>query len=186
MTHPDIDGRHPGGSSDEHAFHDWSIRPVIDDPTVAARMRKAIRLRAREALTEAVMSVRDRKAHNLAKVEEREHALGAVFGWTPGVDFSFGLLSPDDHDRAGDSGWTANDHLAGFDHLTWYYENGRPVAIVSQPYRPAFEDAKQEGLVAEVERVRGIRVVELDPVLGWHSLDPLDLPISLVVWMRSA
>jgi hypothetical protein len=58
------------------------------------------------------------------------------------------------------------------------------VAIVSQPYRPAFEYAKREGLVAEVERVRGIRVVELNPVLGWYSLDPVDLPTSLAVWMR--
>ena len=43
MTHPDIDGRRPGRSSDEHDLQNWSIRPVIDDPAVEARMRKAIR-----------------------------------------------------------------------------------------------------------------------------------------------
>jgi hypothetical protein len=184
MTHPDIDGRRPGRSSDEHDLQNWSIRPVIDDPAVEARMRKAIRLRARETLVEAVMSVRERKAHNRAKTEERENALGAVFGWTPGDDFSFGWLSPADYECAGKTGWTVKDHLAGFDHLTWYHEDGRPAAIVSQPYRPAFEYAKREGLVAEVERVRGIRVVELNPVLGWYSLDPVDLPTSLAVWMH--
>ena len=86
MTHPDIDGRRPGRSSDEHDFQNWSLRPVVDDPAVGARMRKAIRLRAREALVEAAMSVRERDAHNLAKIEERENAFGAIFGWTPDDD----------------------------------------------------------------------------------------------------
>jgi hypothetical protein len=36
-------------------------------------MRKAIRLRAREKLVEAVMSARERNAHNRAKIEEREN-----------------------------------------------------------------------------------------------------------------
>jgi hypothetical protein len=187
MTHPDIDGRRSGRSFEEHDFHNWSLRPVVDDPAVGARMRKAIRLRAREALVEAAMSVRERDAYNLAKIEERENALGAVFGWTPDDDgFSLGQLSPADFrlDTGYCGGWTLADHNAGFDHQTWYCENGRPVAIVSQPYRPAFEQAKREGLVAEVERVRGIRVVELDPVLGWYSPDPVNLPTSLAVWMR--
>ena len=115
------------------------------------------------------MSARERKAHNRAKIEERENALGAVFGWTPGDDFSFGRLSPADYECAGKTGWTVKDHLAGFDHLTWYHEDGRPATIVSQPIiRPS--STRSGGLVAEVERVRGIRVVELNPVLGWYSL----------------
>jgi hypothetical protein len=41
---------------------------------------------------------------------------------------------------------------------------------------------KREGVVAEVERERGIRILELDPVFGWYSNDPVDLPTALVVW----
>ena len=150
MTHPDIDRSRPGQLPDSHDFQSWSLRPVVDDPAAGARMRKAIRLRARQALVEAAMSVREREAHNLAKIEERENGFGAVFGWTPGVAFSFSRLSPADYEIAYDGGCgTGNDHNAGLDHLTWYRENGRPedgrpVAIVSQPYRPAFEDAKRE------------------------------------------
>ena len=187
MTHPDIDRRRSGRSFDAQDFQNWSLRPVVDDPAVGARMRKAIRLRAREALVEAAMSVRERDAHNLAKMEERENAFGAIFGWTPDDDgFSLGQLSPADYelDTGYCDGGTGADQRAGFDHQTWYREDGRPVAIVSQPYRPAFEDAKREGLVAEVERVREIRIVELDPALGWYSPDPVNLPTSLVVWMR--
>ena len=187
MTHPDIDRRRSDRSFDEHDFQNWSLRPVVDDPAAGARMRKAIRLRAGEALVEAAMSVREREAHNLAKIEERENAFGAIFGWTLVDDgFSLGQLSPADYelDTGYCGGWTSADQRAGFDHQTWCCENGRPVAIVAQPYRPAFEDAKREGLVAEVERVRGIRIVELDPALGWYSPDPVNLPTSLVVWMR--
>jgi hypothetical protein len=184
MTNPDLDGPRISGRSDERIVHDWSIHPFIDDPAVKARMRKAIRYRARQALVEARMDAREREAFNRALIEEPERALGAIFGWTPGDDFRFGLLSPDDYDCAGDSGWSGREHLAGFDHLAWYYEDNRPVAIVSQPYLPAFEWAKQKGLVAEVERVRGVRVVELDATLGFYSLDPVANPTALVLWMR--
>jgi hypothetical protein len=68
---------------------------------------------------------------------------------------------------------------------TEYYREGRrPVAIVGQPYAPAFECGKREGSVAEVERERGIRIVEFDPVLGWYSADSEELPTTLVVWTR--
>jgi hypothetical protein len=46
------------------------------------------------------------------------------------------------------------------------------MAIVGQPYAAAFEYGKEEGAVAQVERERGIRIVELDPLLGWCSDDP--------------
>ena len=69
-------------------------------------------------------------------------------------------------------------------HLEFYREGRRPVAIVGQPYAPAFECGKREGSVAEVERERGIRIVELDPVFGWYCADPEELPTALVVWTR--
>ena len=58
------------------------------------------------------------------------------------------------------------------------------MAIIGQPYAPAFECGKREGSVAKVERERGIRIVEFDPVLSWHSADPEGLPTALVVWTR--
>jgi hypothetical protein len=54
-----------------------------------------------------------------------------------------------------------------------------------KPYAPAFECGKREGSVAEVERERGIRIIEFDPVLGLYSADPEQLPTALVVWLRS-
>jgi hypothetical protein len=45
---------------------------------------------------------------------------------------------------------------------------------LSKPYsEPVFKHAKRQGVVAKVERERGgVRIVELDPALGWYSLDP--------------
>jgi hypothetical protein len=55
----------------------------------------------------------------------------------------------------------------------------------SKPYsEPVFKHAKRQGVVAKVERERGVRIVELDPALGWYSLDPASLPIALVAGMR--
>jgi hypothetical protein len=35
---------------------------------------------------------------------------------------------------------------------------------LSKPYsEPVFKDAKRQGVVAKVERERGVRIVELDP-----------------------
>ena len=188
MTHPDIDGRRPGRSFDEHAFHDWSLRPVVDDPTVArphaqsdppSRPRGARRSGDERAGARSAQSGESRRARERPRRRLRLDAgRRRLFPWSPFA----GRPRPRHRRLRRLDG--RNDHRAGFDHQTWYHENGRPVAIVSQPYRPAFEDAKREGLVAEVERVRGIRVVELDPVLGWYRLDPVNLPTSLVVWMR--
>jgi hypothetical protein len=76
------------------------------------------------------------------------------------------------------------DRDAGLDHIEFYRQGRRAEAIVGQPYAAAFERAKQEGVVAEVERERGIRIVELDPLLGWYSADPAGLSTSLVAWTR--
>jgi hypothetical protein len=43
---------------------------------------------------------------------------------------------------------------------------------LSKPYS-IFNRAKGQGVVVEVERERGVRIVELDPALGWYSVDYL-------------
>jgi hypothetical protein len=41
------------------------------------------------------------------------------------------------------------------------------------------------GVVAQAKPERSIRIVELDPTLGWYSADPEALPTALVIWARS-
>jgi hypothetical protein len=41
-----------------------------------------------------------------------------------------------------------------------------------------------KALSPRVERARAIRILELDPLIGRHSNDAVDLPTPLVVWTR--
>ena len=125
-----------------------------------------------------------RAAFNRAKRKERAHASAHS---STGRSASPGFPTPTrpaprlrGRSRGGQA---IRDRDAGLDHLEFYREGRRPVAIVGQPYAPAFECGKREGSVAEVERERGIRIVEFDPVLGWYSADPEVLPTTLV-WTR--
>ena len=126
-----------------------------------------------------------RAAFNRAKREERARAFGALFDWKISVaGFPIDALSPRDAAARGRScgGQAIRDRDAGLDHTEYYREGRRPAAIVGQPYAPAIECGKREGVVAQVERERGIRILELDPVFGWYNNGPVDLPTALVVW----
>jgi hypothetical protein len=183
MVNSDLDEgqRHPS-RPDARTLHDWS------HSTVKTRMAEAVRLRRAERELERCMLPEARAAFNLAKQDERAGALGKIFGWKiSDAGFSVDALSPRGAAAYGRNGGAQaiRDRDAGFDHLEYYREGRRPVAIVGQPYAPAFEYGKREGAVAEVERERGIRIVELDPALGWYSDDPESLPTALVVWLLS-
>lgn len=181
MIDPDLKGRRDPAKSNAPTAHDWS------QPSVKTRMAGAVRLRRAERQLERCMLPEARAAFNLAKQEERARALGEIFDWKiSAAGFSVDALSPRDAAARGCGGGpqAIRDRDAGFDHLEYYREGRRPVAIVGQPYAPAFECGKREGVVAEVERERGIRIVELDPMLGWYSDDPDGLPTALVAWLR--
>jgi hypothetical protein len=62
--------------------------------------------------------------------------------------------------------------------------DGRPEALVSQPYAPAFKDSKQHGITDTLARALGVQVFELDPLLGWYSDDNIEGPTALVLWTR--
>jgi hypothetical protein len=175
--------------------HDWSrqaVHPLLDDPAIKARLQAAVRLR--QAERERRMRPSARRAFNMTRVEQRARAFGEIFNWTldPGFGFSIHALSPPGEaacscgcGRGCDSGWPhLRDRDAGLDHLEFYRKGRKPVAIVGQPYARAFKHAKETGVVAEVERERGVRILELDPVLGWYPLNPVKTPTALVVWTR--
>ena len=66
--------------------HDWShpvVYPLLDDPAVKARMKKALVVRQVESLNEACMDARERKDFNRSKTKEREWTFGAIFSWRP-------------------------------------------------------------------------------------------------------
>ena len=168
---------------DTKAAHDWSLtHPLLADSTVKARMRKALRLRAGEAVVEARMDVAERKAFNRAKFDEREQAFGVIFGWTPDDAFPLYWLSPDELECDCDSGGSARGWAGGFDHVTGFLLDGRPEALVSQPYAPAFEYSKRKGVTDRLARALGVQAFELDPLLGWYSDDNIEGPTALVLW----
>jgi hypothetical protein len=182
MVDSDLDkGQRRPARRDPKTVHDWS------QPSVKTRMAEAVRLRRAERELERCMLPKARAAFNQAKRDERAGALGKIFGWKiSDAGFSVDALSPRSAAAYGCNGGpqAIRDRNAGFDHLEYYREGRRPVAIVGQPYAPAFEYWKRKGVVAQVERERSIRIVELDPLLGWYSPDPEDLPTALVVWTR--
>ena len=181
MIDPDLEGPRRPAKPDARPVHDWSR------PSVRTRLEAAVRLRRAERELERDMLPETRAAYNRAKREERARAFGAIFDWKISVaGFSLDALSPRGAAARRRSGGAQaiRDRDAGLDHLEYYREGRRPVAIVGQPYAPAFECGKREGVVAEVERERGIRIVELDPMLGRYSDDPEALPTALVVWTR--
>jgi hypothetical protein len=190
----DLDTRGLPVKNDRRVIHDWSLpsaHPLIDDPAVQARLEKAIALRQAERERELRMRPAARKAFNKAMEDQRAIAFNQIFDLKPGAWFPFQALSPSGRracrcgcGRGCDSSPTLRDRDAGLDHYDYYRRRGRPMAIVAQPYRAAFEYGKREGAVAEVERERGIRILELNPLLGWYSNDPVDLPTALVVWTR--
>jgi hypothetical protein len=150
-------------------------------------MAEAVRLRHAERELERAAPREARVAFNRAQREARARALGKIFGWKiSDAGFRLDAFSPPGAAARGRScgAQAIRDRDAGLDHIEYYRQGRRPVAIVGQPYAAAFEYGKREGVVGEVERERGIRIVELDPVLGWYSPDPMDLPTSLVVWTR--
>jgi hypothetical protein len=57
------------------------------------------------------------------------------------------------------------------------------VAIVKQPYAPAIECGKREGVAAQVERECGIASSNSTGV-RLAQQRPVDLPTALVVWTR--
>ena len=129
----------------------------------AVRLRQAERERERDMLPEA------RAAFNRAKRKERARAIGALFDWKISVaGFPIDALSPRDAAAPGRScgGQAIRDRDAGLDHTEYYREGRGPVAIVGQLCAPAIECGKREGVVAQVERERGIRILELDPVFA--------------------
>jgi hypothetical protein len=86
-----------------------------------------------------------RAAFNLAKREERARAFGANFGWKISVaGFPLDALSPPGAAARGRSGGgqAIRDRDAGLEHYEYYREGRRSVAIVGQPYAPAFEHRK--------------------------------------------
>jgi hypothetical protein len=183
MVDSDLDkGQRRPAERDPKTVHDWS------QPSVKNRMAEAVRLRRAERELERCMLPKARAAFNHAKQDERAGALGEIFGWKiSDAGFSVDALSPRSAAAYGCNGGSQalRDRDAGLDHIEYYRQGRRPVAIVGQPYAAAFECGKQEGVVAEVERERGIRIIELDPLLGWYSDDPEALPTALVAWLRS-
>jgi hypothetical protein len=191
MTDSDLDeGQRRPARPSARTVHDWShpaVRPLLDETIIKTRLKEAVRLRRVEREIERLMLPEARVAFNREKQEERARAFGDIFGWKISVaGFRLDVLSPLNAPARGCNGGDQAilDREAGLDHLEYYREGRRAVAIVGQPYAPAFECGKAEGSVAEVERKRGIRILELDPMLGWYSDDPEDLPTALVVWTR--
>jgi hypothetical protein len=194
---PDIEdcGQPVAGRARGAQVHDWShpaVHTLMDDPAVKARMQEALRLRQAERNRELGMRPSARAAFNMATAEKRAHAFGEILGWEPGDWFPLDDLSPSGNaacscgcGRGCDSGCPQlRDRDAGLDHVEFYRKGWKPVAIVGQPYVPAFEHAKETGLVAKVEREGGVRILELDPILGWYAHDPAETPTALVVWTR--
>lgn len=193
MTDPDLETRRRPVKPDAKITHDWSLpssHPILDDPIVRARMAKAISQRQLEREQELKMRPARREKHNRAMAEQRAIDLGAIFDWRlddgPGFDLN-DLTPPSEADCScgcgrgcdSDRGYNQRFRDAGLDHLEYYRrQDGQPV-IVSQPYRPPFEEAKASGLVDEVERERGIRIVEINPLLSWHC--PYET--ALVLWL---
>ena len=181
MIDPDLEDGVPPARPDARP-RDWSR------PSIKMRMAEAVRLRQAEREIERDMPREARTAFNQAKREERARAFGDIFNWKiSAAGFRIDALSPSDAAARGSScgAQATRERDAGLDHLEYYRVGRRPVAIVGQPYAPAFECGKREGVVAQVERERGIRIVELDPVLGWYSDDPEAMPTALVIWRRS-
>jgi hypothetical protein len=183
MIGPDLEDPLRPARPNARSGHNWS------KPSVKTRLEAAVRLRQVEGELERDMPPEARAAFNRVKRKERARAFGAIFDWKIDVaGFHIDALSPRGAAARGLScgGQAIRDRDAGLDHLEYYREGRRPVAIVGQPYAPAFECGKREGAVAEVERQRGIRIVELNPVLGWHSNDPADrcLDATLDEWRR--
>ncbi len=186
---PDLDREFLRRSGKHHtkAAHDWSLpltHPLLADSTVRARMRKALRLRGHEAVAEARMDAAEREAFNRAKFDEREQTFGRIFGWTPDGAFSLWQLSPDELGCDSSTGGSARGWAGGFDHVTGFLLDGQPEALISQPYAPAFEYSKREGITDRLARALGVEAFELDPLLGWYSDDNIEGPTALVLWTR--
>ena len=120
----------------------------------------------------------------MALFKRARRAFGALFDWKISVaEFPIDALSPPGAAARGRScgAQAIRDRDAGLDHTEYYREGRGPVAIVGQLCAPAIECGKREGVVAQVERERGIRILQLDPVFDWYSNDPVDLLTALVV-----
>jgi hypothetical protein len=145
-------------------------------PVLGGRLRQAERELERDMPREA------RAAFNRAKRKERARAFGALFDWKISVaEFP---IAPRRGCRGRRCGRQAiRDRDAGLDHTEYYRVGRRPVAIVGRPYAPPSSAGSGTALSprssASVESVSS----ELDPVLGWYSNDPVDLPTARVVWM---
>ena len=197
MIDPDLENPRRPARRKPTTFQNWS-RPAAgyppqDDPVIEARLQAAIRLRQIERKRELGMTRTELIAFTIERRDSRTRAFGAIFDWKPGAWFPVHALSPPGkRARAcpeccgvGLCTPTWREHLAGIDHYEYYRADRRPVAIVSQPHREAFEHAKKTGRVAEVERERGVRAVEFDPWLGWYAADTEKNPTALVAWLQS-
>ena len=110
------------------------------------------------------MDVAERKAFNRAKFDEREQAFGVIFGWTPDDAFSLYWLSPDELECDCDSGGSAmGGGLAVLIMSPGFLLDGRPEALVSQPYAPAFEYSKRERPSPTGWRALGVQAVRTRP-----------------------
>ena len=187
MIDPDLEAGASPARPDARPAYDWS-RP----PAVGTRLSKAIALR--DAERDMKLSPARRKALNRRREEKRAIALGQIFDWRFNADDWFpvtALAAGEPCDRGGDCCGmspraTMRDRDAGLDHIEYYRrQDGSPAAIVGQPHRGAWEWAKETGLIEEVAAERKVRIIEIDPLLGWYSSDPEATPTALVAWLRS-
>ena len=189
MVDSDLDkGQRRPARPDARISHDWS-----QPPAVGTRLEKAIALRDAERERDMKLSPARRKALNQRREEKRAIALGQIFDWRLADDwFPVTALAAGEPCDGGDDCCgmsrqvTDRDRDAGLDHIEYYRrQDGSPAAIVGQPHRGAWEWARETGLIEEVAAERKVRIVEIDPRLGWYAHDPEATPTALVAWLRS-